>query len=198
MKTEQEIRLAVCAKFLKQDLQALEASIREEQERGTCRPGIRPLIVNNSKTNTTMKKKSIIIGSIAAAACCLLVLGLHIHQASWAESAFMQGLNDTQIYVSRGDNKVDNELQNAYQLLFAGQFRESDRVLKDLTGTIRDTKPETEDEAMILQVQREEQQWLHALSLLGQGKYRKAKKQLKQIVKDNGTFAAQAEQLLQQ
>ncbi len=144
-----------------------------------------------------MKKKSFIYISVAAAACCALVIGLHINQTSWAEKAFQQGISSTEIFVSRGDNKVDNELQNAYQLMFSGQFRESDRVLKGLTSTINKTKPESDEEAQILKVQREEQQWLHALSLLGQGKYRKARKMLKQIAEEKGTFAVQAEQLLQ-
>ncbi len=205
MKTENEIRLAVCAKFIKQDLQALETSLREEEQ--TCQEGKRPLWQNmadrsnhqiNSKTITTMKKKTIAFISVAAAACCALVIGLHINRANWAETAFRQGIDGTQIFVSRGDNKVDSELQNAYQLMFAGQFRESDRVLKDLTQTINSTKPATEEEEQILKVQRDEQQWLHALSLLGQGKYRKAKKMLKQIASENGTFAQQAEQLLEQ
>ena len=145
-----------------------------------------------------MKKKSIIIASLAVAACCVSVLGLHINQATWADNAFTQGMSNTQIYVSRGDNPVDVQLQDAYKLLFAGQFSESDRVLKDLTGIINKEKPETEEEIQILKVQRDEQQWLHALSLLGQGQYHKAKKLLKQIVKENGTFATQAEQLLMQ
>lgn len=205
MKTEQEIRLAVCARFIKQDLQALEASLREEGQ--TVQEGKRPLWKNtadmpqrqtNPKNITTMKKKTIAFISVAAAACCALVIGLHINRANWAETAFRQGINGTEIFVSRGDNKVDNELQNAYQLMFAGQFRESDRVLKDLTRTINDTKPASEEEKQILKVQRDEQQWLHALSLLGQGKYRKAKKMLKQIASENGTFAQQAEQLLEQ
>ena len=206
MKTEQEIRLAVCAKFLKQDLQSLEASLRE-QDKQTARHShrlLRPELVgkendnNHQKTQPTMKKKTSIFVSLAAAACCALVIGLHINQASWADKAFQQGINSTEIFVSRGDNKVDNELQNAYQLMFAGQFKESDRVLKNLTSTIDKTKPESDEEAQILKVQRDEQQWLHALSLLGQGKYRKARKQLKQIAGGNGTFALQAEQLLQQ
>ena len=145
-----------------------------------------------------MKKKSIIIASLAVAACCVSILGLHIHQATWADNAFTRGMSNTQIYVSRGDNPVDVQLQDAYKLLFAGQFRESDCVLKDLTDIINKEKPETEEEIQILKVQRDEQQWLHALSLLGQGKYHKAKKLLKQIVKENGTFATQAEQLLMQ
>ena len=206
MKTEQEIRLAVCAKFLKQDLQALEASLRE-QDKGAARhnhrflhPGLAEKENNNNhlKNEPAMKKKFSIIVSLAAAACCALIIGLHINRASWADRAFQQGINSTEIFVSRGDNKVDNELQNAYQLMFAGQFKESDRILKDLTNTINETKPETDEEAQILNVQRDEQQWLHALSLLGQSKYRKARKLLKQIADENGTFALQAQQLLQQ
>ncbi|MBP5476160.1 MAG: hypothetical protein J6Y00_00525 [Paludibacteraceae bacterium] len=206
MKTEQEIRLAVCAKFLKQELQALEVSLRE-QEKDAARHShrlLRPELSekendNNHQTKQpTMKKKSLIFVSLAAAACCALVIGLHINQASWADRAFQQGISSTEIFVSRGDNKVDNELQNAYQLMFDGRFKESDRVLKELTGIISKSKPESDEEAQILKVQRDEQQWLHALSLLGQGKYRKARKQLRQIANENGTFALQAEQLLQQ
>jgi len=192
MNTEQEIRLAVCAKYLKQDLQTLEASLQERQSDARSQT-----IYTNLIPNKTMKKKTIISLCVAAAACCALVIGLHINQSAWADAAFTQGMSNTQIYVSRGDNRVDNQLQDAYQLLFAGQFRDSDRVLKELTATIKDTKPETADEEQILLVQRDEQQWLHALNLLGQGKYRKAKKLLKQIAKENGTFATQAEQLLQ-
>lgn len=103
---------------------------------------------------------------------------------------------------ARDGNSLDSLLALAYSHIGNGQFDVAESALNEANSLIEEglaapvVDEETDYEHRLLELKQYDVQWYHALIIMKQGQYRKAKALLKEIARNDGPYASEAKEIL--
>lgn len=190
LRKEYELNIAITegiqAAKLKETLEKLEVAIRGES--------------NKSSSRILLYKLS----SLAASVIIVLSLGFSFMHASRTKTVGAGCYADLVAPISRSSNEVDSLIAVAYDLIGASKQKEALDVLtstrelvsQELEKSIVDE--ETEYNHQMAQLRLYDVDWYEAIATMRQGKYRLAKKQLKEIAASQSPYADKSKHILKE
>lgn len=196
---QKEISDAVQKARIKNLLVKVENEIIEEREK----------IINDRRNdnddkslgNTTNKRRIWI--SVAASILVIFFVGFEFHKTSVYKTYGNDCYADITAPSSRSDNRLDSLMFSIYRQIGEENYSLAETNIEEAELIITSMK-ETEYVSAevqkyyddILSIKKQEIDWYDAVLKMKQGKYRKAKKELKKIANGNGIYSEKAEEIL--
>lgn len=196
---QKEISDAVQKARIKNLLVEVENEIIEEREK----------IMNDRRNdnddkslgNTTNKRRIWI--SVAASILVIFFVGFEFHKTSVYKTYGNDCYADITAPSSRSDNRLDSLMFSIYRQIGEENYSLAETNIEEAELIITSMK-ETEYISAevqkyyddILSIKKQEIDWYDAVLKMKQGKYRKAKKELKKIANGNGIYSVKAKEIL--
>lgn len=179
------------ASMLKGNLEKLESAIQAESNNATIR---------KSSSRSLLFKLS----SMAASVIVILALGYEFKQAVSTRTVGADCYAQLIAPSSRSANEVDSLLAVAYDLIGTSRQKEAIALLKSARELLNQemelpvVDAETEYNHQMAQLKLYDADWYEAIATMRQGKYRTAKRQLKDIAASQSPYADKAKQILKE
>lgn len=196
---QKEISDAVQKARIKNLLVEVENEIIEEREK----------IINDRRNdnddkslgNTTNKRRIWI--SVAASIIVIFFVGFEFHKTSVYKTYGNDCYADITAPSSRSDNRLDSLMFSIYRQIGEENYSLAETNIEEAELIITSMKETEYDSAEvqkyyddILSIKKQEIDWYDAVLKMKQGKYRKAKKELKKIANGNGIYSEKAKKIL--
>lgn len=196
---QKEISDAVQKARIKNLLVEVENEIIEEREK----------IINDRRNddddkslgNTTNKRRIWI--SVAASIIVIFFVGFEFHKTSVYKTCGNDCYAEITAPSSRSDNRLDSLMFSIYRQIGEENYslaktniEEAELIITSMKETeyVSDEEQKYYDD--ILSIKKQEIDWYDAVLKMKQGKYRKAKKELKKIANGNGIYSEKAKEIL--
>lgn len=196
---QKEISDAVQKARIKNLLVEVENEIIEEREK----------IINDRRNdnddkslgNTTNKRRIWI--SVAASILVIFFVGFEFHKTSVYKTYGNDCYADITAPSSRSDNRLDSLMFSIYRQIGEENYSLAETNIEEaelIITSMKETEYVSDEEQKyyddILSIKKQEIDWYDAVLKMKQGKYRKAKKELKKIANGNGIYSEKAEEIL--
>lgn len=196
---QKEISDAVQKARIKNLLVKVENEIIEEREK----------IINDRRNdnddkslgNTTNKRRIWI--SVAASILVIFFVGFEFHKTSVYKTYGNDCYADITAPSSRSDNRLDSLMFSIYRQIGEENYSLAETNIEEaelIITSMKETEYVSDEEQKyyddILSIKKQEIDWYDAVLKMKQGKYRKAKKELKKIANGNGIYSEKAKKIL--
>ena len=196
---QKEISDAVQKARIKNLLVEVENEIIEEREK----------IINDRRNdnddkslgNTTNKRRIWI--SVAASILVIFFVGFEFHKTSVYKTYGNDCYADITAPSSRSDNRLDSLMFSIYRQIGEENYYLAETNIEEaelIITSMKETEYVSDEEQKyyddILSIKKQEIDWYDAVLKMKQGKYRKAKKELKKIANGNGIYSEKAKEIL--
>lgn len=196
---QKEISDAVQKARIKNLLVEVENEIIEEREK----------IINDRRNdnddkslgNTTNKRKIWI--SVAASILVIFFVGFEFHKTSVYKTYGNDCYADITAPSSRSDNRLDSLMFSIYRQIGEENYSLAETNIEEaelIITSMKETEYVSDEEQKyyddILSIKKQEIDWYDAVLKMKQGKYHKAKKELKKIANGNGIYSEKAKEIL--
>lgn len=180
----------------------LAKELSDAIQRNAIKEGLRQGVARTQYNKLTFHKIVYTLGAAASLALFVssglnYIVSENIKESSEVLWAAMEAPS------TRSGNNIDELLDQAYKNITAGSINLANDQLDLIEDSINKDSTiayETQDEAeyhkSILEIQRQDAEWYRVIILMQKGKVTKSKILLKRIVKENGIYAEQAQELL--
>lgn len=193
---------AVQAVYLKQVLQGVEAGLTQSNEAS-------PFIHKEKDKTATVVIPSYLHwrrfyqwAAVAATVAIVFFSGNSLWQSNRIKGFGNEYFASLDIPSARDGNSLDNLLTLSYSQIESGEYNLAEETLDKAKIMIEEglkapvTDEVSEYEHSLYEIKLYDAEWYHALIVMRQGKYHKAKSILKEIANGNGPFASEAKQIL--
>lgn len=196
---QKEISDAVQKARIKNLLVEVENEIIEEREK----------IINDRRNddddksfgNTTNKRRIWI--SVAASIIVIFFVGFEFHKTSVYKTYGNDCYAEITAPSSRSDNRLDSLMFSIYRQIGEENYSLAETNIEEaelIITSMKETEYVSDEEQKyyddILSIKKQEIDWYDAVLKMKQGKYRKAKKELKKIANGNGIYSVKAKEIL--
>lgn len=196
---QKEISDAVQKARIKNLLVEVENEIIEEREK----------IINDRRNddddksfgNTTNKRRIWI--SVAASILVIFFVGFEFHKTSVYKTYGNDCYAEITAPSSRSDNRLDSLMFSIYRQIGEENYSLAETNIEEtelIITSMKETEYISDEEQKyyddILSIKKQEIDWYDAVLKMKQGKYRKAKKELKKIANGNGIYSEKAKKIL--
>ena len=196
---QKEISDAVQKARIKNLLVEVENEIIEEREK----------IINDRRNddddksfgNTTNKRRIWI--SVAASIIVIFFVGFEFHKTSVYKTYGNDCYAEITAPSSRSDNRLDSLMFSIYRQIGEENYSLAETNIEEaelIITSMKETEYVSDEEQKyyddILSIKKQEIDWYDAVLKMKQGKYRKAKKELKKIANGNGIYSEKAKKIL--
>lgn len=196
---QKEISDAVQKARIKNLLVEVENEIIEEREK----------IINDRRNddddkslgNTTNKRRIWI--SVAASIIVIFFVGFEFHKTSVYKTYGNDCYAEITAPSSRSDNRLDSLMFSIYRQIGEENYSLAETNIEEaelIITSMKETEYVSDEEQKyyddILSIKKQEIDWYDAVLKMKQGKYRKAKKELKKIANGNGIYSEKAKEIL--
>lgn len=196
---QKEISDAMQKARIKNLLVEVENEIIEEREK----------IINDRRNddddksfgNTTNKRRIWI--SVAASIIVIFFVGFEFHKTSVYKTYGNDCYAEITAPSSRSDNRLDSLMFSIYRQIGEENYSLAETNIEEaelIITSMKETEYVSDEEQKyyddILSIKKQEIDWYDAVLKMKQGKYRKAKKELKKIANGNGIYSEKAKEIL--
>lgn len=196
---QKEISDAMQKARIKNLLVEVENEIIEEREK----------IINDRRNddddksfgNTTNKRRIWI--SVAASIIVIFFVGFEFHKTSVYKTYGNDCYAEITAPSSRSDNRLDSLMFSIYRQIGEENYSLAETNIEEaelIITSMKETEYVSDEEQKyyddILSIKKQEIDWYDAVLKMKQGKYRKAKKELKKIANGNGIYSEKAKKIL--
>ena len=156
---------------------------------------------DKSLGNTTNKRRIWI--SVAASILVIFFVGFEFHKTSVYKTYGNDCYAEITAPSSRSDNRLDSLMFSIYRQIGEENYSLAETNIEEaelMITSMKETEYISDEEQKyyddILSIKKQEIDWYDAVLKMKQGKYRKAKKELKKIANGNGIYSEKAKKIL--